>query len=85
MKAKTISYLEKRIADVEKAHSELIKPYYDEKLGIINVSLMNRKEKEEFINARNCLLVQQACYDEIIGFIKGFEETHEDMMKHISL
>lgn len=66
MNESIIEYLEKRIKDVEKAYEELIKPYYDEKLKIINVSLMSKKEKEEFVNARNCLLVQQACYNEII-------------------
>lgn len=69
MKQQIISYLEKRIADVEKAYDELIKPYYDEKLNIINVALMSKKEKEEFINARNCLLVQRECYGEIIQYI----------------
>ena len=69
MKQQIISYLEKRIDDVEKAHDELIKPYYDENLNIINVTLMSKKEKEEFVNARNCLLVQQACYGEVIEFI----------------
>lgn len=83
MKLEIISYLEKRIDDVEKAHDELIKPYYDEKLNIINVSLMSKKEKEEFVNKRNCLLVQQACYNEIIDFINNTEETGEDILKHI--
>ena len=64
-------YLEKRIKDVEKAYDKLIKPYYDEKLNIINVSLMSKKEKEEFVNARNCLLVQQACYNEVIEQINN--------------
>jgi len=64
-------YLEKRIKDVEKAYDELIKPYYDEKLKTINVSFMSKKEKEDFINTRNCLLVQQACYNEIIEYINN--------------
>ena len=71
MKLEIISYLEKRVNDVEKAYDELIKPYYDEKLKIINVSLMSKKEKEEFVNARNCLLVQQACYNEVIEQINN--------------
>lgn len=71
MNKNIIEYLEKRIKDVEKAYDELIKPYYDEKLKIINVSLMSKKEKEEFVNARNCLLVQQACYNEIIEHINS--------------
>lgn len=59
-------YLTKRIEDVEKCYNDLIKPYYDEKINIINVSLMSKKEKEEFINKRNCLLVQRECYQEIL-------------------
>lgn len=63
-------YLTKRIEDVEKCYNDLIKPYYDEKLNIINVSLMSKKEKEEFINKRNCLLVQKHCYNEILEFME---------------
>lgn len=63
-------YLIKRIEDVEKCYNDLIKPYYDEKLNIINVSLMSKKEKEEFINKRNCLLVQRECYQEILEFME---------------
>lgn len=63
-------YLQKRISDVEKCYQDLIKPYYDEKLNFINVSYMNKKEKEEFVNKRNCLLVQRECYAEILEKVK---------------
>jgi hypothetical protein len=31
--------------------------------------LMTKKEKEDFINKRNCLLVQEHCYKEILDLI----------------
>ena len=58
-------FLEKRIADVEKAYNDLIKPYYIEGVGI-NTSYMSKKEKEEFINQRNCLVVQKQTYKEVL-------------------
>ena len=61
-------YLKTRIESVEKAYEDLIKPYYVEGVGL-NVSYMNKKEKEEFINKRNCLLVQKQCYQEILNKI----------------
>lgn len=45
----------------------------DERLNMINVSFMSRKEKEEFTNKRNCLLVQKHCYAEILKIVKGVE------------
>ena len=70
-KSQIVEYLEERIKSVDKCHDELKKPYYDEKLNIINTSFMSKKEKEEFINKRNCLLVQKYCYEEILKFVKG--------------
>jgi len=32
---------------------------------------MSKKEKEEFTNKRNCLLVQKHCYEEILEILKG--------------
>lgn len=32
----------------------------DKSIGCINVSCLSKKEKEEVINKRNCLLVQKA-------------------------
>lgn len=73
-KQKIIEKLEERIQSVEKCYQDLIKPYYDEKLNLINTSIMSKKEKEEFINKRNCLLVQKHCYEEILEFAKGEKE-----------
>ena len=60
-------YLKIRIENVKTSYETLVKPYRTE-YGI-NVSLMTRKEKEEFINKRNCLIVQQHCYQEILNQI----------------
>ncbi len=73
-KQKIIEKLEERIQSVEKCYQDLIKPYYDEKLNLINTSIMSKKEKEEFINKRNCLLVQKHCYKEILEIMKGEKE-----------
>lgn len=70
-KQKLIEKLEERIQSVEKCYQDFIKPYYDEKLNLINTSFMSKKEKEEFINKRNCLLVQKHCYEEIFKILKG--------------
>lgn len=70
-KSQIVEYLEERIKSVDKCYDELVKPYYDEKLNIINTSFMSKKEKEEFVNKRNCLLVQKHCYEEILKFVKG--------------
>lgn len=60
------NYLKERIKDVDKCYTELIQPFYNKNLSIIDVSLMNKKEKEEFTNKRNCLLVQKHCYEEVL-------------------
>lgn len=70
-KSQIVEYLEGRIKSVDKCYDELVKPYYDEKLNIINTSFMSKKEKEEFVNKINCLLVQKHCYEEILKFVKG--------------
>lgn len=70
-KQKLIEKLEERIKSVEKCYQDLIKSYYDEKLNIINTSSMSKKEKIEFINKKNCLLVQKHCYEEILKILKG--------------
>lgn len=67
-------YLKERIANVEKCYEELIKPYYIEDIKIINVSGMNKKEREEFINKKNCLLVQKYSYEEILEKITQKED-----------
>lgn len=62
-------YLKGKIKSVNKCYEELVEPYTDKKLNIINTSFMTRKEKEEFINKRNCLLLQKHCYQEILDKI----------------
>lgn len=68
-KADIKEYLDKRIQDVEKCYQNLIEPYYDKGIGMINASCMSKKEREEFIVKRNCLLVQKETYKEILEFI----------------
>lgn len=77
---KLIEKLEDRIKSVEKCYQDLIKSYYDEKLNIINTSSMSKKEKAEFINKKNCLLVQKHCYEEILEILKG--ENNEGTTKN---
>lgn len=62
-------YLKSRVQSVDKCYKELVEPYQTS-YGI-NVSLMSKKEKEEFTNKRNCLLVQKHCYEEILGLLEG--------------
>ena len=62
-------YLEDRIKSVDKCYEELLIDMGDG-IKIINVTGLSRKEKEEVINKRNCLLVQKHCYNEILEFIK---------------
>jgi len=61
--------IKERIKSVEKCYEDLIKPYYDKEADIINVSFMSKREKEEFINKRNCILVQKHCYKEILKLL----------------
>ena len=65
-------YLKERIKSVEECYEKLVKPYKTE-YGI-NTSLMTKKEKKEFINKRNCLLVQKHCYNEIQNLILEKED-----------
>jgi hypothetical protein len=53
--------IDNRISIVEKLLDEMI----DKSIGCINVSLLNKKEKEEVINKRNCLTVQKATLEDI--------------------
>lgn len=53
--------IDNRISTVEKMLDEMI----DKSIGCINVSLLNKKEKEEVINKRNCLTVQKATLEDI--------------------
>ncbi len=36
---------------------------------VINISYLSKKEREEVINKRNCLLVQRAIYQEILSLL----------------
>lgn len=67
-----------RIKSVKNCYDDLIKPYYDEELNIINTSYMNKKEKEEFINKRNCLLVQKATFEEVLQELLDFEKGEQN-------
>ena len=67
-------YLENRIKSVDKCYEELLTDIGNG-IKIINVTGLSKKEKEELINKRNCLLVQKHCYNEILEFIaKKVEE-----------
>lgn len=59
--------LESRLESVNKALDDMV----DKDIGMINVTGLSRKEKNEIINKRNCLLVQRHCYEEILGYIEG--------------
>ena len=53
--------IDNRISIVEKLLDEMI----DKSIGCINVSLLSKKEKEEVIAKRNCLIVQKATLEDI--------------------
>lgn len=68
-KSQIVEYLEERIKSVDKCYDELLTDVGGVK--IINVTGLDRKEVQEIINKRNCLLVQKHCYEEILKFMKG--------------
>lgn len=68
-KQKVIEKLEEIIQSVEKCYNEMLSDVGG--IKIINVSGLSRKEKEEVVNKRNCLLVQKHCYEEILEILKG--------------
>lgn len=70
-----IEKLEERIKSVEQCYDELLTDVGGVK--IINVTGLSRKEKEEVINKRNCLLVQKHCYQEILEIVKGEKEVRK--------
>lgn len=65
-------HLETRIKSVNETYEREL-PLMDlgEGQKVINVSCLSKKEKEEVINKRNCLLVQKHTYQEILDFIEG--------------
>ena len=67
-KQKLIEKLEERIKAVDKCYNELLTDVGG--IKIINVTGLTKKEKEEIINKRNCLLVQKYCYEEILEILK---------------
>ena len=48
--------IDNRITTVENLLDEMV----DKDIGCINISYLSKKEKEEVINKRNCLIVQKA-------------------------
>lgn len=57
-------YLKERIKAVEECYKKELALYQTE-YGL-NVSGLSRKEKEQVVNTRNCLIVQKECYKEIL-------------------
>lgn len=53
--------IDSRILTIEKLLDEMI----DKSIGCINTSLLSKKEKEEIIAKRNCLIVQKATLEDI--------------------
>lgn len=69
-KQKLIEKLEKKIKNIDKLLDEMITDMGDG-IKIINLTGLTRKEKEEVVNKRNCLLVQKYSYKEILKILKG--------------
>lgn len=61
--------IRKRMEQTKKVYDEEMKPYMIE-VGngekVLNVTGLNKKEKEELINKRNCLLVQIKTYEMLL-------------------
>lgn len=64
-------YLEDRIKSVDETYEREL-PFIDLGEGhkVINISYLSKKEREEVINKRNCLLVQKATYKEILSLLE---------------
>ena len=64
-------YLEDRIKSVDETYEREL-PLMDLGEGhkVINISCLSKKEKEEVINKRKCLLVQKATYQEILALLE---------------
>ena len=61
--------IRKRLEQTKKVYDEEMKPYMlDTGNGekILNITYLNKKEKEELINKRNCLLVQIKAYEMLL-------------------
>ena len=64
-----ITYIEKRIKDVDKCYDEMLTELEDG-TKIINLTGLTKKEQTEIETKVNCLTVQKYCYKEILEFIK---------------
>ena len=64
-------YLKNRIKSVDETYEREL-PFIDvgEGYKVINISYLSKKEKDEVINKRNCLLVQKATYQEILALLE---------------
>lgn len=63
-------YLKDRIKSVDETYErELPLMNLGEGHKVINISYLSKKEREEVINKRNCLLVQKATYQEILSLL----------------
>lgn len=58
--------IDNRISIVENLLDEMV----DKNIGCINTSYLSKKEKEEVMNKRNCLLVQKATLEDIKNLLK---------------
>ena len=61
--------IKKRLEQTKKVYEDEMKPYWVEvgdKERVLNVSYLSKKEKEELLNKRNCLLVQIATYEDLL-------------------
>lgn len=72
-------YLEDRIKSVDETYEREL-PLIDLGEGhkVINISYLSKKEKEDVINKRNCLLVQKATYQEILEVLNEERKDAED-------
>ena len=64
-----IEKIKERIKSVERCYQDLIEPYFDKSINTINTSCMTKKEKEEFINKSNCLMIQKTVYEEVLELL----------------
>ena len=64
-------YLKNIIKSVDETYEREL-PLMDlgEEHKVINISYLSKKEKDEVINKRNCLLVQKATYQEILSLLE---------------
>lgn len=61
--------IKKDLKTCEKVYEREMKPYQRD-YGL-DVSLLNRKEKAELINKRNCLITQMETYKQLLGGIEN--------------